>query len=368
MDLRAAFEWRLRSEAPAGVIALTGTLGAVSHHGRYAPSPTGRLHLGNLRTALLAWLFARSQGAPFTLRVEDLDPQRSRPEHEAQQLSDLHAIGLDWDGEPVHQSERRPLYRQALERLEDAGRVYPCFCSRAEIREAARAPHGDLPEGAYPGTCRDPTPAQRAERERRTGRPPALRLDARAERVSFTDRLHGRCESVVDDFVLWRPAGAAQPDAVRRAPHRRLRGTPAYNLAVTVDDADQGVAEVVRGDDLLDTTPRQVLLARLLGLPEPAYAHVPLVLGRDGQRLAKRHGAVTLADLTAANAAAWMAYTLALAEEDERPSATDLIGRFDPEGLPTGPTVLLRDEAGETREPGPAAGADEPGARSTTPG
>ncbi len=302
-------------------------------HGRFAPSPTGRLHLGNLRTALLAWLFARSQGAPFTLRVEDLDPQRSRPEHEARQLADLRTIGLDWDGETVRQSQRTPLYRGALERLEQAGRVYPCFCSRAEIREAAQAPHGDLPEGAYPGTCRNLSPAQRAERARRTGRPPALRLDARAERAAFCDRLHGHMEGTVDDMVLWRGDG-----------------TPAYNLAVVVDDADQGIGEVVRGDDLLDTTPRQILVAGLLGLRAPSYAHVPLVLGPDGDRLAKRHGAVTLAEWTAADAVAWMAASLGLASKDERPNAADLVAAFDPSRLPTEATVLLRGSGERPRE------------------
>ncbi len=294
-------------------------------HGRFAPSPTGRLHLGNLRTALLAWLFARSQGAPFTLRVEDLDPQRSRPEHEARQLADLRAIGLDWDGETVRQSQRTPLYREALERLEQAGRVYPCFCSRAEIREAPRAPHGDLPEGGYPGTCRNLSPTQRAERARRTGRPPALRLDARAERAAFCDRLHGHVEGTVDDMVLWRGDD-----------------TPAYNLAVVVDDADQGIGEVVRGGDLLDTTPRQMLLAGLLGLRAPSYAHVPLVLGPDGERLAKRHAAVALDEWTAADAVAWMAASLGLASEGERPNAADLVAAFDPSRLPTEATVLLR--------------------------
>ncbi len=214
---------------------------------------------------------ARSAGARFLLRIEDLDPQRSKREHEASQVADLRAIGLEWDGEPVRQSERHGLYAEALAELERQGRVYPCWCTRAEIREAAQAPHGPLPEGAYPGTCRELTAAQRAERERSAGRPPALRLDARAETVSFTDVLHGEVTATADDFVL-----------------RRHDGAYAYNLAVIVDDADQGMGEVVRGDDLLDTTPRQLLIARLLSLPEPSYAHVPLVLDESGKRLAKR--------------------------------------------------------------------------------
>ena len=221
----------------------------------------------------MAWLRARSLGASFLLRIEDLDPQRSRREHEAGQLADLRAVGVDWDGEPVRQSERHDLYADALAQLEAQGRVYPCWCTRAEIREAAQAPHGPLPEGAYPGTCRDLTAAERAHKERTADRPPALRLDARAETVSFTDLVHGEVESAVDDITL-----------------RRWDGAYAYNLAVIVDDAEQSIGEVVRGDDLLDTTPRQLLIARLLGLGAPRFGHVPLMLDADGRRLAKRDG------------------------------------------------------------------------------
>ena len=292
------------------------------HDGRFAPSPSGTLHVGNLRTALLAWLFARSAGARFVLRIEDLDPQRSRREHEERQIADLRAIGIDWDGESVRQSERFELYREALTRLEADGRVYPCWCSRAEIRAATEAPHGPLAEGAYPGTCRRLSSVERSERLRSAARPPALRLDAGTERVEFRDRLLGEQGGVVDDFVLWRGDG-----------------TPAYNLVVVVDDAEQQIGEVVRGADLIDTTPRQLLVGRLLGLPAPSYAHVPLVLGPDGARLAKRHGAVTLADRlargeTPADVVAWMARSLGLAGEGERPSASDLVERFDPELLP----------------------------------
>jgi glutamyl-tRNA synthetase len=295
--------------------------------GRFAPSPSGPLHVGNLRTALLAWLFARSQGARFHVRIEDLDPQRSRRAHEEGQLADMRALGIDWDGEPVRQSERTELYRAAVGRLEDEKRVYPCWCTRAEIRAAPQAPHGPLPEGSYPGTCRGLTKAERADRERSAARPPALRLDARGERVRFRDRLHGEFEGVVDDLVLWRGDGA-----------------PAYNLAVVVDDADQGIDEVVRGGDLLETTPRQLLLARLLGLSEPAHAHVPLVLGPDGARLAKRHGAVRLrgrdgGELDPADALSWMAVSVGLAEPGERVVAADLPTRFDPDRLPRQPSV-----------------------------
>lgn len=295
--------------------------------GRFAPSPSGPLHLGNLRTALLAWLFARSAAARFTLRLEDLDPVRSRREQEAGQLADLRALGLDWDGAVLRQSARRERHREALGALQAGGRVYPCWCTRADVRAAAQAPHGDLPHGAYPGTCRRLTATERSERER-SGRRPALRLDARGRRVAFDDRLHGHVEAAVDDLVLW-----------------RNDDTPAYNLAVVVDDADQGIGEVVRGDDLLDTTPRQLLVGALLGFDPPRYAHVPLVLGPDGARLAKRHGAVTLADWGAAgrdagDALTWMAASLGLAGPGDRVSARALIDRFDAARLPRAPTMM----------------------------
>lgn len=245
--------------------------------GRYAPSPTGRLHVGNLRTALLAWQSARDRGAPFLIRIEDVDSGRSREEWVEVQLEELRLIGIDWDGEPVRQSDRHGLYRKALEELESQGLLYECFCTRAEIREAASAPHGELPEGAYPGTCRDLTEAEREEK-RAAGRPPALRVRAGSATVGFEDHICGTVEKTLDDFVV-----------------RRNDGDFAYNLAVTVDDADQGIGEVVRGADLLDTTPRQLWLYDRLGLAAPArFSHVPLMLGEDRERLAKRHGAITL--------------------------------------------------------------------------
>jgi glutamyl-tRNA synthetase len=281
-------------------------------NGRFAPSPTGTLHVGNLRTGLLAWLFARSAGSRFLVRMEDLDSGRVRPGTDAEQLRDLAAIGIDWDGEVVYQSSRLDLYADAIATLRAAGRVYECYCTRAEIRAAASAPHGPLPEGAYPGTCLRLSAAELADKRAR-GRPPALRVRADAAHVGFDDRLHGPQEGVVDDFVVQRNDGA-----------------PAYNLAVVVDDAAQGIEEVVRGDDLLDSTPRQLWLARALGVSEPTHAHVPLVLGPDGARLAKRHGDVTLRDVPADAARAWMAQTLGI---DLDPAT------FDPGAIPREPTI-----------------------------
>lgn len=293
--------------------------------GRFAPSPTGALHLGNLRTALVAWLAARSQGLSFVVRMEDLDRVTSSPEHEQRQLDDLTAIGLDWDGPVVRQSERFDRYRAAIDVLRERGHVYPCYCTRREIRaeieSAAQAPHVHLPDGAYPGTCRDLSDRERAEREA-AGRSPAWRLRTSGETIELVDRIAGPYAGAVDDVVL-----------------ARADGVPAYNLAVVVDDAAQGITQVVRGDDLLSSTPRQILLQRLLGLPTPAYLHVPLVLGDDGQRLAKRHGAVTLSALraegwSADEVVAVLARSLGLVAPGERPDAAALVARFDPDLVP----------------------------------
>lgn len=296
--------------------------------GRFAPSPSGALHLGNLRTALLAWLFARHAGSRFVLRIEDLDPATSRAEHEAGQLADLAALGLDWDGPVMRQSEHRAAHEAALADLVARGLTYRCFCSRREVREASAAPHV-LP-GTYPGTCRDLGPDEVAAREA-SGRPAALRLRGSGEAVTIVDRLRGSVTRPADDIVL-----------------RRNDGVPAYHVAVVVDDAAQGVEEVVRGDDLLDATPSQAHLLDLLGLPRPAWAHVPLVLGADGDRLAKRHGAVTLADLAAVGVdadqvRARLAASLALGGPDEAVTMAQLRDRFDPATVPTTPWVL--DEA-----------------------
>jgi glutamyl-tRNA synthetase len=246
--------------------------------GRYAPSPSGRQHLGNARTALLAWLFARSAGGRFVLRVEDLDPTRSQRIHEETILADLRWLGIDWDEGPdvggshgpYRQSERNEIYAEAIARLE----TFACTCSRRELRESAAAPHGIEP--VYPGTCLqrpiDPT------------RPVATRWHAPRGTVEANDaRLGTLVQDVahdIGDFVL-----------------RRGDGAWAYQLAVVVDDAAMGVTEVVRGEDLWTSTPRQVLLQRALGLPTPQYAHVPLLRGADGTKLSKRHGAPDVAAL-----------------------------------------------------------------------
>lgn len=307
--------------------------------GRFAPSPSGELHLGNLRTAAVAWLAARSSGSPFYIRVEDLDRQRSSVAHERTQLTDLAAIGLDWDGEVVRQSERLDLYQQAIDRLSDLGLAYECFCTRREIREeieaAPNAPH--LPPGSYPGTCRE-LGRVRLDDLRNAGRIPALRLRTDGQQIDFDDMVAGPTSGGVDDLVL-----------------RRNDGTPAYNLAVVVDDAAQGVTQVVRGDDLLDSTPRQILLQQLLGYRTPAYLHVPLVVD-GGTRLAKRDGAVTLSGLRAADVPAsavvgWIARSLDLARPGESPNLDQLISRFDAARIPRSPV------------PAPRLGRHRPGAR-----
>lgn len=295
--------------------------------GRFAPSPTGPLHLGNLRTALLAWLFARSSGGGFLLRMEDLDRTQASAEHEASQQHDLAALGLDWDGEVVRQSERFDRYEAAIAVLDRLGLTYPCFCTRREIREAASAPHdAALPGGAYPGTCRHLSTEERAARAA-SGRPPALRLHAQVAELTVDDDVLGPITAAVDDVVL-----------------RRNDGVPAYNLAVVVDDAAQGVEQVVRGDDLASSAPRQRHLAELLGLPAVRYAHVPLVLAPSGARLAKRDGATTLADQarcgrTPPQVLALLGASAGLCETGDAVTPELLLDRFDPTRLPRSPWI-----------------------------
>ena len=264
--------------------------------GRYAPSPSGDLHLGNLRTALLAWLFARCAGGQFVLRVEDLDRPRVRQGATQRMLDDLRWLGIDWDEgpdvggpyAPYMQSERQALYIAHLQRLQEAGLLYPCYCSRAEIARAASAPHED--EGPrYPGTCRDLSEQQRRELEA-AGRRPSLRLRVDDERViTFHDLLAGRQEQhvqkAVGDFIV-----------------RRADGIFAYQFAVVVDDALMHITQVVRGADLLASTARQILLYEALGFAVPAFAHVPLLLDSEGKRLSKRLQSEGLEPLRAAGA------------------------------------------------------------------
>lgn len=264
--------------------------------GRYAPSPTGSLHLGNLRTALLAWLFARCASGDFILRIEDLDRPRVRPGATEQMLHDLYWLGLDWDEgpdingpfAPYTQSERQKQYTLALQQLSKRGLVYPCFCSRAEIGRAASAPHGE--EGPrYPGTCRDLDGTQR-KRLLAEGRRPSLRFrvdDARV--VTFTDLIAGslsqQVQQVTGDFII-----------------RRSDGIFAYQFAVVVDDGLMQINQVVRGADLLTSTARQILLFEALGFPVPQFAHVPIWIDSTGQRLSKRIASAGLEPLRAGGA------------------------------------------------------------------
>jgi len=301
--------------------------------GRLAPSPTGVLHLGNARTFLLAWLDARHRGGEILLRVEDLDGPRVRPGAAAAAIRDLRWLGLDWDLGPVFQRPRLAVYREALERLAAAGRVYPCTCTRRDVEQAASAPHAGEEGPVYPGTCRGRWPDAEAAR-RATGQEPCWRFAVPPGTVvAFADRFRGGCRYRVDrelgDFVV-----------------RKRGGEPAYQLAVVVDDAGQGVSDVLRADDLLPSTARQILLYRALGLRPPRFAHTPLVVGRDGRRLAKRHGDTTLARCRAAGLgpgrvldllARWSGLPVPHAIEELRPA--DLLPGFALERVPREPAL-----------------------------
>ena len=308
--------------------------------GRFAPSPTGFLHLGNARTALLAWLDARARGGAFVMRVEDLDRARVQPGAEAQQLDDLRWLGIDWDEgpdqagpfAPYRQSERTARYDAAIEELLAGGRAFLCACSRADVARAATAPHdGDADqEPRYPGTCRDRPPAEVRARAAGQGRAPAVRFAGHGERVAFVDEVYGPTESDpggVDDFVL-----------------RRADGTAAYQLAVVADDAAMQITRVVRGADLLRSTPRQIALGRALGLAIPAFAHVPLVVTPGGERLAKRTRPVSLKTLRDRGVPASRVVGLLAASagmgDGEPCEAKELVAQFDLARVPRGPAVL----------------------------
>lgn len=307
--------------------------------GRFAPSPTGDLHLGNARTALLAWLSIRARGGAFVLRMEDLDKPRERPGAAARILRALRWLGLDWDEGPdvggpfgpYLQSERSAGYDAAIDRLIEAGQAYPCWCSRKEVAEAASAPHPGEEGPRYPGTCRTPDPARAAAR-RAQGRSPSIRLRLPARPLAFVDGIHGAQRAAVHeevgDFVI-----------------RRADGIAAYQLAVVVDDAAMEISEVLRGDDLLSSTPRQLLLYEALGRPAPRFLHVPLVVGPDGERLAKRHGAASLAELMDRGedpraVCGALAAISGLARPGERLAPRELIARWDPDRLLRGPARL----------------------------
>lgn len=299
--------------------------------GRFAPSPTGPLHLGSLVAAVGSWLFARSAEGEWIVRMEDLDGPRVVPGAADEILRALERYGLTWDGEVAVQSRRTALYEEALARLRAAGRAYDCGCTRAEVARAAGAPDASDPVDAagavYAGTCREGLPAGRAPR--------AARFRVPEGTVVFEDRVRGRVgEDVaraVGDFVV-----------------KRADGPFAYQLAVVVDDAAQGVTEVVRGGDLLSSTARQIALQRALGLPTPSYAHLPLVLGADGKKLGKRDGALPLETLDERRVAGSLALALRLlGQEVEGGAPAEMLAtaraRFDPARVPAGPLRVAAD-------------------------
>ena len=294
--------------------------------GRFAPSPSGRLHLGNARSALLGWLQARAAGGEFLLRIEDLDPDRSSGEATEGIFEDLRWLGLDWDGPVWKQSERSAVYAAALTKLQQAGKVYPCWCSRAEIARAASAPHAGEEGPRYPGTCAEGA-------VEKAGRTPALRFRASPGTTSFLDEVHG-------------PWGQDVAEAVGDFVVRRSDGVASYQLAVVVDDAAQAVTHVLRGEDLLGSTPRQLQLHAALGSAAPRFAHVPLLVGADGKRLAKREGGLTIAALreagrTPAEVIGLLAKWSGLGDGSAM-NATQLVPGFSLERLRRDPTVVTQ--------------------------
>lgn len=254
--------------------------------GRLAPSPTGAQHVGNARTYLIAWLSARSRGGRVVLRIEDIDSPRVKQGADRQACLDLQWLGLDWDEGPILQTERMVDYLEALAQLKKRDLVYPCTCTRRDVERAASAPHWEHEGPVYPGTCAGRRAWDGVERTR----PHCWRFRVPAESLAFVDGFRGPTRidprRVGGDFVVWKAPGLGTTGSL-----------PAYQLAVVVDDAAQGVTEVVRGDDLVPSTPRQLLLYQALGLTPPRFVHVPLVVGPDGRRLAKRHGDTRLSAL-----------------------------------------------------------------------
>jgi glutamyl-tRNA synthetase len=298
-----------------------------SYRGRLAPSPTGAQHVGNARTYLIAWLRARSAGGALVLRVEDIDSPRVKAGAAAAACDDLRWLGLDWDEGPVEQTQRLTLYESALVRLQEQERVYPCTCTRSDVERAASAPH-DEHAGGYPGTCAGRHAADAAA----LASPYCWRFRLPRRLFNYEDDFLGAVEvdlaAAGSDFVVWKSAG-----------------TPAYQLAVVVDDAAQRVTEVVRGDDLVPSTPRQLLLYEALGLPPPRFVHVPLVVGPDGRRLAKRHGDTRLAALRRAGVTAeallgLLAWSCGWLDRPRPVSARELLPLFRLDTIPRQPFVL----------------------------
>lgn len=283
--------------------------------GRFAPSPSGRMHLGNVFAALLAWLSVRSQNGEMVLRIEDLDPDRCRPEYIQQLREDLRWLGLDWDREQTPQSRRTRDYDAAFSRLMEKNLLYPCYCSRAELH-AASAPHASDGRFVYPGTCRNLTADQR-ERKEKT---PAWRLAVPDENYTFTDGLQGvygeNLQTDCGDFIL-----------------RRADGVYAYQLAVVWDDLTGGITQVVRGKDLMASTPRQLYLYKLLGGVPPEYYHVPLLVDDQGRRLSKRDRDLDLGELrkthTAPQLLGKLAYAAGILPTCRPVTAKELVGEFD---------------------------------------
>lgn len=310
--------------------------------GRLAPSPTGALHLGNARTFLLAWLSLRSRGGTVILRIEDLDGPRIKAGAEAAAMFDLQWLGLDWDeggGAEFRQTERTVYYQNALRTLIERGLAYPCICTRSEIETAASAPNEGDHETRYPGTCRGKF-VNLTEAERAAGRPAALRFIANDEIIEFNDLFRGNC-----NFSPARECGDFIIEKVERSGPKTGSRTASYQLSCVVDDAAMDVTEVLRGDDLLASTARQMMLQKALGYARPSYAHTPLLVGEDGRRLAKRHGDTTIRYLRDRGASpervvGWLAEISGLCAKRAAAHPRELVNSFHLERVPRGPVVV----------------------------